>query len=95
MPIAAEKAGRKIAVEVKSFLGRSPMTELERALGQFAIYRFAISRDEPDRALFLAIPDTAYDAVLDTADARDLIMAMNVRLLLYNTETEQIVRWIE
>src|SRR6266581_2069941 len=28
MPLGAEKAGRKIAVEAKSFLGRSPMTEV-------------------------------------------------------------------
>jgi len=30
-PLGAEKNGRKIAVEIKSFLGRSGITELERA----------------------------------------------------------------
>jgi hypothetical protein len=35
MPIAAEKEGRRIAVEVKSFLGTSELDDLENALGQF------------------------------------------------------------
>jgi XisH protein len=38
--IAAEKAARKIAVEVKSFVSGSKMkmTDLENALGQFTLY---------------------------------------------------------
>lgn len=53
MPIAAERDGIKIAVEVKSFLGTSEMTELERALGQFSLYRFLLSRQEPERDLYV------------------------------------------
>ena len=37
-PIGAEKAGEKIAVEVKSFIGTSEITDLERALGQYGLY---------------------------------------------------------
>ncbi len=33
MPIAAEKEGRKIAVEIKSFLGLSALNDFENALG--------------------------------------------------------------
>lgn len=33
MPIAAERGGERIAVEIKSFLGASPLHELEAALG--------------------------------------------------------------
>jgi hypothetical protein len=36
--IAAEKASRKIAVEVKSFVSGSKMTDLENALGQYTLY---------------------------------------------------------
>jgi hypothetical protein len=31
--VAAERAGRKIAVEIHSFLGRSPVRDLQRRLG--------------------------------------------------------------
>lgn len=62
--MAAEKSGRKIAVEVKSFLGSSDITDRERALGQFVFYEFLLADQEPDRALFLAIPDGAYDVIV-------------------------------
>ena len=37
--IAAEKQGQKILVEVKSFLGRSFIHDLEQAVGQYVVYR--------------------------------------------------------
>src|SRR5947209_20607344 len=59
-PIAAEKEGRKIAVEVKSFLGASPVRDLEEAIGQFVLYRDIVRIDEPDRRLYLAIRDETF-----------------------------------
>ena len=50
--IAAEKAGRKIAVEIKSFLGASPVAEFHLALGQFMNYRYALEDADPDRMLY-------------------------------------------
>jgi len=37
--IAAEKQGQKILVEVKSFLGRSFIKDLEQAVGQDVVER--------------------------------------------------------
>ena len=55
--IAAEKEGRKIAVEVKSFAGGSTISEFHTALGQFLNYRVAIEvSSEPERILYLAAP---------------------------------------
>jgi len=95
MPLGAEKAGRKIAVEAKRFLGRSPMTELERAVGQFTVYRFLLQREEADRALYLAVSGAVYDAIFDVSDVRDLIATVQMRLLLFSPETQRIIRWIE
>ncbi len=39
---AAEKAGQKIAVEIKSFLNPSAITDFHAALGQFLNYRLAL-----------------------------------------------------
>lgn len=50
--IAAEKLGRRIAVEVKSFLGNSVVDDMEKALGQYLIYRSIMLRRQPDRELF-------------------------------------------
>lgn len=53
---AAQKAGRKIAVEIKSFLNTSAVTDFHSALGQFLNYRLGLQMNEPDRTLYLAIP---------------------------------------
>ena len=95
MPIGAEREGRKIAIEIMSFLGPSPVTELERAVGQFTVYRFLIERQEAERELFVAVTDVVYDAVFDSADARDLVASLRMGLLLFDAEMERIVRWIE
>ncbi|MBD2162592.1 hypothetical protein H6F46_18040 [Limnothrix sp. FACHB-1083] len=36
--LTADKAGKQIAVEIKSFLSRSPVKDLEAALGQYVLY---------------------------------------------------------
>ncbi|WP_255427143.1 XisH family protein [Sphaerospermopsis sp. LEGE 00249] len=54
--LAAEKTGKKIAVEIKSFLGASEVTEFHLALGQCLNYRSALKLTEPERMLYLAIP---------------------------------------
>ncbi len=45
--IAAEKQGRKIAVEVKSFIAPSIISEFHTALGQFINYRIILEAQEP------------------------------------------------
>jgi hypothetical protein len=42
-PIVAEQNGRRIVVEIKSFLSSSPMRDFEIALGQYILYRNLIS----------------------------------------------------
>ena len=47
---AAEKQGRKIAVEVKSFVSASPVHDLEEAVGQYIVYEYLLERSEPERS---------------------------------------------
>ncbi|XPM60455.2 MAG: XisH family protein [Leptolyngbya sp. IPPAS B-1204] len=57
--IAATREGRKIAVEIKSFLGASTIKEFHAAVGQFINYRIALEEMEPERQLYLAVPHLA------------------------------------
>jgi len=41
--IGAERNGQKIAIEIKSFLGQSTVTEFHAAIGQFIGYRDVLS----------------------------------------------------
>jgi hypothetical protein len=54
--IAAERANERIAVEVKSFIGPSLLTDFHMALGQFLNYRNALRAKDPGRTLYLAVP---------------------------------------
>src|SRR5437764_15436543 len=51
--LAAEREGRRIAVEVKSFIRRSEVEDLENALGQYLLYRSLLQRTDPERVLYL------------------------------------------
>ena len=91
--IAAEKAGRKIAVEIKSFLGPSTLTEFHLALGQFMNYRYAIEDTEPDRVLYLAVPLDIYEAFFTLAFIQSVLRRSQLHLLVYDIGQEEITQW--
>lgn len=94
-PFAAERNGRKIAVEVKTFLGTSEVTELERALGQFSLYDFLLQQADPKRTLFLALPLRAYEELFDSVVGQQLIVVRNLCLLVFEPQDKEIKKWIE
>ena len=59
--LAAERNTEKIAVEVKSFINPSAISEFHTALGQYLNYRRALRSQEPTRILYLAVPSQTYD----------------------------------
>ncbi|MDZ7958516.1 MAG: XisH family protein [Aulosira sp. DedQUE10] len=61
--IAAEKGQQKIAVEIKSFLNTSPVTDLENALEKFILYYDILEEQGSDRILYLAIPYRTYTEI--------------------------------
>lgn len=65
--LAAEKENQKIAVEIKSFLRDSPLTDYHTALGQFLNYRLFLEIKEPAGQLFLAIPAETYKTFFQKA----------------------------
>lgn len=93
-PIAAERNGEKIAVEIKSFLGRSALRELEVALGQYLFYHRLLSFAEPERKLYLAIDDEIYRNLFQRPAIQDVINAEQIPLLVVNPSTEVIVTWL-
>jgi len=94
--IAAEKEGRKIAVEVKSFAGGSTISEFHTALGQFLNYRIALEiSDEPERVLYLAVPSDTYQLFLSFEPAKTVIKRYGVQLIVYDPDQEVLEQWIE
>jgi len=91
--LAAEKAGQKIAVEIKSFLGASEVNEFHSALGQFLNYRLALSLKEPERILYLAVSSDIYDEFFSRRFIQRVIAEHQLKLLIFNAQQEEIVQW--
>ena len=91
--LVAQKTGKKIAVEVKSFLGASDVTEFHSALGQCLNYRSALRLTEPDRTLYLAIPEDVYKEFFIRRFIQRVIVEHQLKLLIFNPTQEEIVQW--
>ena len=91
--IAAEKDDQKIAVEVKSFLQPSTISEFHTAVGQFLNYRRALRATEPDRRLYLAVPLETYKGFFALPFIREGVEEFQLLLLVYDAEEKVISLW--
>ncbi|MDY7024438.1 MAG: XisH family protein [Cyanobacteria bacterium J06592_8] len=92
--IAAQRAERKIAVEIKSFSGLSEMNDLEKAIGQYTVYYDVLAQVEPDRELYLAVSQEIASGLFEEPLGELLLKNRRVRLLVFESEAEAIVKWI-
>jgi XisH protein len=93
--LAAEKDGRKIAVEIQSFLGASPVRDLEEAVGQYQVYRALLSETEPDRVPYRDVPLGVHEELLSDRFGHLIVTHLELRLLVFDETCERIVQWIE
>jgi hypothetical protein len=92
--VAAEKEGRRIAVEIQSFLGRSPVRSLEEAVGQYEIYRLLLAATDPDRVLYMAVSGGTYRGVLADQFGQLVVAGLNLRVVVFDENQERIMQWI-
>jgi hypothetical protein len=92
--IAADRQGEKIAVEIKSFIGTSTISEFHSAIGQFINYRYALELQEPERVLYLAVPLTIYNAFFVKTFISLVVQRSQVNLIVYDVEKEEIAQWL-
>ncbi len=93
--LAAEKQGRKIAVEVKSFLSISPVHDLEEALGQYIVYEDILELSEPERNIYLAVREEVYLDIFSEPLGQLLLRKKRLKLIVFDSSKEIIVRWID
>ena len=92
--LAAEKAEQKIAIEIKSFLGASPVADFHAALGQYINYRVALGQKEPERILDLAIPVDIYSSFFSLPFVKEVMQQLQVKLIVYDNEHGVIAQWL-
>lgn len=64
------------------------------ALGQFINYRTALRTEEPSRILYLAVPLVTYNDFFNLPFIQTVVNENNLKLIIYNLETEEIEQWI-
>ncbi len=93
--IAATKDEQKIAVEVKSFISASQITDFYSSLGQYLTYRVALKLQEPDRELYLAVPQITYDTLFQEILIQKVFENYPVKIIVYSKVTQEIQLWID
>ena len=93
--ITAEKGDDKIAVEIKTLVGKSLITEFYSALGKYQLYGVAIEDAVIDRVLFLAMPELIYQKAWKHSLIRGSIIKYGIKIILIDLDTATITQWIK
>jgi hypothetical protein len=85
-----------IFVEVKGFQGDSQVNDLANALGQYLLYAHMLEREfgTSTPSLYLAVPQAAYDGILNEEIGLEIRERYKLRLIVVNVEREEISQWI-
>ena len=93
--LAAEKGERRIAVEIKSFLGKSEIDDLEKALGQFVLYRAVLAVEAAGVGpSSWPCPTMSCKTCFDEPLGPDALTDQSVQCTRIRPEDEVITRWI-
>jgi hypothetical protein len=93
--LAAIKDDEKIAVEIKTFLAASAISEFHTAIGQFINYRIALEDNDPKRLLYLAIPADIYKRFFQNTFIQTVIHKNQIPLIVYDSEKKEKLQWIK
>lgn len=91
--LAAEKHAEKIAVEIKSFVSDSQVGELEKAAGQYRLYRRFLALQEPNRKLVLAVPIHAFTNIFNRQVGQLAIDEFELNLVVYSLVPGEPLQW--
>jgi hypothetical protein len=92
--IAAERGKDKIAIEIKTFGSLSFITALYEAIGKYVIYRNVLSLRDPERMLYLAVPENIYARFFEEQVIQKTLQEERFKLVIYNQTTQIISQWI-
>jgi hypothetical protein len=92
--LAAGKAGHKIIVEIKSFIGQSAMQDFKEALGQYQTYLPFLSELGLEHKLYLAVSDVVYAQFFQRPSIRLLVKWHTLPIMVVNTAEQELVEWV-
>ena len=91
--IGAMRDKQRIAVEIKTFGGASPVADLQQAVGQFVMYKSILSQTQPDRELYLAVSEEVRDSIFSEEVGQLMLREHIDRLFYFSVIREEIIEW--
>lgn len=70
------------------------ITELQKAVGQYGIYRTFLKRVNPQRQLYLAVTQDVHQEFFQRSAIQEIVIDHQIKLLIFDSRTEEIVQWI-
>ncbi|MFB2876747.1 element excision factor XisH family protein [Floridanema aerugineum] len=70
------------------------INDFHEAIGQAWNYKVVLEEQEPNRILYLAVPEDIYEEFFTRRLAQMSVTRMQLNLLIFNTIREEIVIWI-
>ena len=92
--IGAQRGEQRIAIEIKEFRGKSVISDLEQAIGQYMLYRLLLNRIEPERSLYLEITEAMFDDSFREPIGDVVIHDLPLQLLVVDREKQEVRQWI-
>ena len=82
-----------IVAEVKCF-SQPILDEFYRAVGQVIVYRAALQLREFNIPIYLTVPHVVYETFFQIPIIAASVKAVQLKLIVVNLDTEEIVTWI-
>ena len=92
--IGAEYQNSRIAIEIKEFRGPSAIANLEQAIGQYIVYQLLLKQVDPERQVYLAIPDTTYYDLFSEPIGELVIAEIPLKLVIIDLKKTEVKKWI-
>lgn len=92
--IGAEYQNSRIAIEIKEFGGKSAIADLEQAIGQYIVYQLLLKQVDPEREVYLAIPDITYYSLFSEPIGELVIAEIPLKLLIVDLQKTEVKQWI-
>lgn len=92
--LIANRSGRKIAIEIKSFLSTSPIKDFQEAIGQYLMYELILNETDPEIELWLAVPVAVYDEFFLEEFTLFVLSKIPINLVIFDQVASKIVKWI-
>ena len=70
------------------------INELHSVVGQYLNYFLGLKRAEPDRILYIALPQNIYEKLENLPLLADLRTAINLKFITFDIDNQEIISWI-